>query len=198
MKWNSNHENVHLQSALIRAPLCGRPTAIRPSARPTVHLFFWNIFYPFCLVLIAIISLHTQKAFWWRLCSWCQGIFSSLGTICMYSTCMLKMKGMTDLFRNPFFFTIAVNQLLFLRGSRDPYHCELSRRKPVLMCLLWSFCDLAVHPPSWLWISVTANQYFFGKSRNKGVANKRCIFSPFGQLLLRLFLGWGCAVTTLK
>lgn len=103
MKWNSNHENVHLQSALIRAPLCGRPTAIRPSARPTVHLFFWNIFYPFCLVLIAIISLHTQKAFWWRLCSWCQGIFSSLGTICMYSTCMLKMKGMTDLFRNPFF-----------------------------------------------------------------------------------------------
>lgn len=113
MKWNSNHENVHLQSALIRAPLCGRPTAIRPSARPTVHLFFWNIFYPFCLVLIAIISLHTQKAFWWRLCSWCQGIFSSFGTICMYSTCMLKMKGMTDLFRNPFFFTIAVNQLLF-------------------------------------------------------------------------------------
>lgn len=70
MKWNSNHGNVHLQSALIRAPLCGRPTAIRPSARPTVHLFFWNIFYPFCLVLIAIISLHTQKAFWWRLCSW--------------------------------------------------------------------------------------------------------------------------------
>lgn len=90
-KWNEilTTKKVHLQSALIRAPLCGRPTAIRPSARPTVHLFFWNIFYPFCLVLIAIISLHTQKAFWWRLCSW------------------------QTSFEIHFFVTIAVNQLLF-------------------------------------------------------------------------------------
>lgn len=112
MKWNSNHENVHLQSALIRAPLCGRPTAIRPSARPTVHLFFWNIFYPFCLVLL-LLSHYTHKRPFGEGCAVDVKVYSlPLAQFYVFYMYVKDERHDRSLSKS-IFFTIAVNQLLF-------------------------------------------------------------------------------------